>query len=90
MWQENPGKGMHMKCKRCERLRPTPAFGSYAAYLNIQNDMEQGVQDGDFAKTAPDALTAVYHCLHCGTDWSLARPDFPVRGYFIEEHRRKI
>ena len=60
-----------MKCKRCERLRPTPAFSIYAAYVSIQNDMEQGVQDGDFAKTAPDALTTVYHCLHCGICFEL-------------------
>lgn len=73
-----------MKCEQCKKIVQIHEFGGYLHYDSTKKMMDALVQKGVYEKTEPNMFEIHYPCKICHTIWILAKPDFPVKGYLIQ------
>ena len=73
-----------MKCEYCQHIIPIEKFGGYLHYTSTKNSIDNLVDMKVFEIFKKNNYETVYHCKKCGTNWTLAAPDFPVTGYLTQ------
>lgn len=68
-------------CPLCQGLWQTKAFSSPEEYRAALSALTgEGYQP-----LGADSFQARYRCNSCGKVWLLASPDFPLRGYLLQQ-----
>ena len=68
-------------CPACRALPRTGDFASPGEYRAALAALE----GGDYQPLGADGFQARYRCDNCGRVWRLAAPDFPLRGFLLQE-----
>ena len=73
-----------MKCEPCQHIKPIEGFGGYLHYTSTEKILDKFVDMKMFEISSKSPYETIYHCKKCGTSWTLAAPDFPIRGYLTQ------